>query len=352
MEEIFFKFRNTLIRIVYKRVLKPILFKIDPELVHDSFVWIGRMIGSNPITRGVARFFFDYSHPLLEREVLGIHFKNPIGLSAGFDKNAVLTKVIPCVGFGFMEVGSVTAEPCKGNPKPRLWRHPTLQSIRVYYGLMNEGCKAIAKRLNGEQFTIPVGVSVAKTNNKETCELEVGVEDYAKSFKTMRSTGDYLTINLSCPNTFGGQPFTDPMKLEKLLKKIDRISCKKPIFLKLSPDLSIEHLNKLIAIAKKHRVHGFVCTNLTKKHTLGEGGLSGKALADLSLEQIRHIHKKTKGSMVIIASGGIFNAEDAWERLEAGATLLQLITGMIYEGPQLVSEINLGLVKKIKESSH
>lgn len=349
MKEQIIKLRNGLIRIVYKRMVKPVLFKMDPEFVHDRFSLWGRIMGSNPLTRALTRLLFDYSHPLLERSVLGIHFKNPIGLSAGFDKNAKLTKIIPCVGFGFMEVGSITGEPCEGNPKPRLWRHPDLKSIRVYYGLLNDGCKAIAKRLAGKRFAIPVGISVAKTNNETTCDVDAGVLDYAKAFNVMKDTGAYVTVNLSCPNTFGGQPFTDPIKLKKLLQKLDRIPCKKPIFLKLSPDLSLPDLDRVLAVAEAHRVHGFICTNLTKKHSFGNGGLSGKAVADLALAQIKHVHKKTKGKKVIIASGGIFTAEDAWERLEAGASLLQLITGMIYEGPQVISEINQGLVKKMQE---
>jgi dihydroorotate dehydrogenase len=344
------KIRNRCIRTLYKGLIKPVLFKMDPEFVHDGFILAGRLLGSNPLTRALTRLLFDYSHPLLERTVAGIHFKNPIGLSAGFDKNAQLTKIIPCVGFGFMEVGSVTGEPCAGNPKPRLWRHPELQSIRVYYGLMNDGCRAIAKRLTGKHFAIPVGINVAKTNNEATCEVVTGVLDYAKAFKTMKDCGAYITVNLSCPNAFGGQPFTDPIKLEKLLQKLDSIPTKKPIFLKLSPDMPTSELDKLLAISQKHRVHGFVCTNLTKKHDFGNGGLSGKAVADLSLAQIRHIHQKTKDSMAIIACGGIFTAEDAWQRLEAGASLLELITGMIFEGPQLISTINQGLVERIEGS--
>lgn len=344
----FIKIRNQIIHWLYTKLVKPVLFKMDPEFVHDMFSFFGRILGSNPLTRGLTHLLFGYSHPLLERTVAGIHFKNPIGLSAGFDKNAQLTKLMSHVGFGFVEVGSITGEPCQGNPKPRLWRHPELKSIRVYYGLMNDGCKAIAKRLKGTQFTLPMGISVAKTNCPETCDTDAGIADYVKAFKTLKDIGAYTTVNLSCPNAFGGQPFTDPIKLEKLLHKLDRIPTKKPIFLKLSPDLSNAEVDRLIAVAQKHRVHGFVSTNLTKKHNFGPGGLSGKAVEELSLAQIRHIKAKTKGKMAIIACGGVFSAQDAWNRLEAGADLIQLITGMIYEGPQLISEINRGLVERMK----
>ena len=189
MKEPLIKFRNTILRVSYRQILKPILFKMDPERVHNTFSFFGILMGSNPFTRALTRLLFDYSRPLLESKILGIHFKNPIGLSAGFDKNARLTKIMPCVGFGFMEVGSITGEPCEGNPKPRLWRHPELKSIRVSYGLLNDGCKAIAKRLTGKQFSIPIGISVAKSNNLATCELEAGILDYAKAFKVMKDCG-------------------------------------------------------------------------------------------------------------------------------------------------------------------
>lgn len=309
----------------------------------------GRLLGSNPVTRGLNRLLFGYSHPMLEQKILGIHFKNPVGLSAGFDKNARLLNILPSVGFGFEEVGSITGEPCEGNPRPRLWRHPKEKSIRVYYGLLNDGAEAIAKRLRRKKFRFPVGISIAKTNCRETCETQAGIDDYAKAFNIFRSIGDYFTVNISCPNAFGGQPFTDPARLEALLSTLDKIPTKKPIFLKLSPDLSDDELDALIKVVNRHRVHGFVCTNLTKKHDYGVGGLSGKAVSKLSNHQIAYVYKKTKGRYVIIGCGGIFTAKDAYAKLKAGASLLQLITGMIYEGPQQISEINRGLVELMKK---
>lgn len=347
--EFIFKIRNKILAWGYRHFFKPVAFAIDPEKVHDWMTWGGRLLGSNPLTRGLNRIAFDYQHPALEQDVLGIHFKNPIGLSAGFDKNAQLTKIIPCVGFGFEEVGSVTGEACAGNPKPRLWRHPELKSIRVYYGLLNDGSEKIAARLKGKHFAIPVGISLAKTNSPETCETEAGIADYVKAFKAFADIGAYFTINVSCPNAYGGQPFTDPKKLEALLSALDQIPTKKPIFLKLSPDLSSKEIDEILQVTKRHRVHGFVCTNLTKKHKFGEGGLSGKAVEGFANAQIREIYKKTEGNMVIIGCGGVSSAQDAYEKLKAGATLLELITGMIYEGPQLISQINQGLVELMKK---
>jgi dihydroorotate dehydrogenase len=344
--------RNLFIAKLYKAILKPIFFACDPEKVHDFMSAMGRLLGSNPLTRSLSRLFFGYSHPALEQTLLGMHFKNPLGLSAGFDKNARLTKILPTVGFGFEEVGSITGEPCKGNPKPRLWRHPSEEAIRVHYGLLNDGAEAIAQRLKKMHFAFPIGTSIAKTNCAETCETEDGIADYVKAFKAFTSIGAYYTINISCPNAFGGQPFTDPTRLDALLSALDPIPTKKPIFLKLSPDLTHEQLDAILHIAKKHRIHGFVCTNLTKKHHHGVGGLSGGAVRQLSTDQIAYVYRKTKGEYVLIGSGGVFTAQDAYDKLKAGASLLQLITGMIYLGPQQISEINRGLVELLKKDGH
>lgn len=322
---------------------------MDPEFIHDAFTIIGRFLGSNFFTRAINHVMFDYSDKSLNQTILGIHFKNPIGLAAGFDKNGVMTKIMPCVGFGFEEIGSITGEPCEGNPKPRLWRHKELKSLRVYYGLKNDGAEKIANRLNHKKFKIPIGISVAKTNCELTVDTEKGIMDYAKAFKAFAKIGAYFTVNLSCPNAFGGQPFTDAVRLDSLLRKLDRITTRKPVFLKLSPDLSEQELNIIIGVAKKHKVNGFICTNLTKKHMYGNGGLSGKAVEDLSTKQIAYVYQKTKGKYIIIGCGGIFTAEDAYKKIRAGASLLQLITGMIYEGPQAISSINLGLATLLKK---
>ncbi len=352
MKDTLIKVRNTLFRWKYIHFLKPIFFKMDPEFVHDRFIFIGRLLGSNALTRTLTKFLFSYSHRMLAQKILGITFKNPIGLAAGFDKDALLTKIIPCTGFGYEEVGSITGEPCEGNPKPRLWRHPNKKALRVYYGLKNEGALAISKRLHGKHFAFPIGTSIAKTNSQETCEMEGGIADYVKAFKAFAHIGDYFTINISCPNAFGGQPFTDPKKLDALLSAIDPIPTTKPIFLKLSPDLTSHEVDSILELAKKHRVHGFICTNLTKKHSLGLGGLSGKAVEDLANTQLKYVYKKTEGKYILIGCGGIFAAQDAYKKIKAGASLLQLITGMIYEGPQTISELNRGLVQLLKKDGY
>src|SRR3989338_4482487 len=198
--------RNTVTGFLYRRVFKKFFFAIDPEKVHDGIIVLGRMLGGNSMTRMMTAMAFGYSNKSLEQNILGTHFKNPVGLSAGFDKDAELTDIIPSVGFGFEEIGSVTGEPCEGNPKPRLWRLPRSKALVVYYGLKSRGCEYIAQTLRNKKFYFPIGVNIAKTNSKDTIDCRRGVQDYCKAFCTCIDVGDYFTINISCPNTFGGEP--------------------------------------------------------------------------------------------------------------------------------------------------
>lgn len=359
MKEYIITIRNTIEGFVYRQLLKRVYFQIDPERVHDGMTAIGRVLGKYKLTRALTRVAFAYKNDRLEQTIKGITFKNPIGLAAGFDKDAVLTDIIGSIGFGFVEVGSITGESCEGNPKPRLWRMKQSKGLVVYYGLKNEGCERIAARLAKKRFTLPVGTSIAMTNDETTATREAGIADYAKAFKKFTEIGDYFTINVSCPNTCNGEPFTEPAAMDELLAVIDMIPTKKPIFLKLSADLSNERVDELIVIADKHRVDGFICTNLTKKRGTERvkdarvperGGMSGKVVQDLSDAMIAHIYERTQGRYVIIGCGGIFSATDAYKKIILGASLVQMITGMIFEGPQVISEINQGLVKLMEEN--
>lgn len=354
----FIKLKNIIIRWVYRKILKPQFFRIDPEEMHDSMTRNGKFLGNYGITRGLTGLMFDYKHPMLEQRVLGIKFKNPIGLAAGFDKDAQLTQILPSVGFGYEEIGSITGEPCEGNPKPRLWRAKKSQSIVVYYGLNNKGAEIIHDNLKDLDLKFPLGISIAKTNCKETVDTHRGVDDYFKAYKILQNLGDYFTINISCPNAFGGQPYTDRESLNILLEKLYSIDKKKPFFIKLSPDLTDNQLDDIISLADQYNIDGFICANLTKKRDLNTikdedisemGGLSGKVIQRLSDDLIKKVYNKTKGRFIIIGVGGIFSASDAYRKIKLGATLLQMITGMIYEGPQVIGEINRGLVKLLKK---
>lgn len=361
MKENIISVRNLICRFFYKAIFRRVFFRVDPEIIHDRFIKIGEFLGGNFLTRGLILLLFSYSNDKLLQTIAGIKFENPVGLAAGFDKDGKLTNILPSVGFGYAEIGSITGESCPGNSKPRLWRLPKSKSLIVNYGLKNEGCEKISKRLKNRDFTIPIGTSIAKTNNKKTAGMTKGVEDYVKAYKKFTDVGSYFAINISCPNTFGGQPFTDPERLDQLLGEIDKIQTKKPIFLKLSPDLTDQEIDKILKVASQRKVDGFICTNLSEKrdskkimddNVPSKGTLSGKLVEDLANQQISYVYQKTKGKYIIIGCGGIFSAEDAYKKIKLGASLTQLITGMIYEGPQLISEINQGLIKLLKKDGY
>lgn len=355
------RFRNKIIGAFYRGFLKKIFFQIDPEKVHDQAMRFGIFLGAHRITRALTRRVFFYAHPALEQTILGLRFANPVGLAAGFDKNGRLVQILPAVGFGFAEIGSVTGEPCAGNPKPRLWRLPSSQSLAVFYGLKNDGAEVVVAPLRGSQHPIPFGVNIAKTNSPTTVEIAAGIRDYAKALRAAQTVSDYITVNISCPNTFGGEPFTSPESLDQLLTELDRWPDGGPRFLKMPADISSAEIAALVAVANRHRVDGYICSNLTKDRTNPaitdsavpeQGGLSGKVVSERANNLIAEIYRLTAGQKVIIGVGGIFSAADAYEKIKLGASLVQLITGMIYQGPQLISEINVGLVRLLRADGY
>lgn len=340
--------------LLYRKCVKPLLFLIDPEKVHDQMLKFGSVLGKYGFTKNVTSRFFNYQSSHLRQEIAGITFENPIGLAAGFDKNAQLMDILPRVGFGFEEIGSVTALPCKGNARPRLWRLKKSHGLVVNYGLMNDGAEIIAERLAHRKFQFPLGISIAKTNCAATADTEEGIQDYLAAFRLLKNFGDYTTINISCPNAYGGQPFTDAPRFELLMSALHSEGIVKPLFIKLSPDLNKSHLSSLLAVADKFPVTGFICTNLTKdrslfKHKISDknfpeiGGISGKPVQELSDQMIKDLYQISRGKYVIIGCGGVFTAKDAYRKIRLGASLIQLITGMIFQGPQLIGEINQGL---------
>ena len=243
--------KTYLLRIFYKGLLKPIFFRIDPELVHDNITKLGYFFGKHGFTRFITRAFFSFQDPTLEQQILGIDFINPVGLSAGFDKDANLARIVQDVGFGFTQIGSITHKPYEGNPKPRLYRLPHSKGLVVYYGLKNLGANKIIKKIqtiNPSKFV--KSISIAKTNSSQTSTTEAGIEDYYNCFKkvTEAGVGDFYTINISCPNTFGGEPFTSPDKLDKLLKRIHTLEIQKPIFLKMPVDLNWDEFKNYLML--------------------------------------------------------------------------------------------------------
>lgn len=353
--------KQAIIHFLYARLFKPVVFQIDPEKIHDSMIAFGELLGKYAVARWVTAVLFDYQHPMLAQRIRGIDFRNPVGLSGGFDKNGRLTEILPEVGFGFMEIGSITGEKCEGNPKPRMWRLKKSRSLLVHYGLNNMGARAIARRLKGKTFRIPVGINIAKTNNRETITKEAGAADYLRAYREMRHVGDYVTINISCPNAYGGCPFTDKDYLEYLLTRLATVPKTKPIFIKLSPDLTHREIDDIIVLARRFNLDGFVCSNLTKPRENPRildtdfpdyGGMSGKIVDDLSDRLIEYVFRQTGKEFVIIGVGGIFSAEDAYRKIRKGASLVQLITGMVFEGPQLIGAINQGLADSLERDGY
>jgi dihydroorotate dehydrogenase len=351
---------------MYESFLKPLLFLFNPEFMHDSFVAIGQVLGAVPGGKQIVRAFCGYEHPSLKTNVLGIDFKNPIGLAAGFDKDVRLTKIMPSVGFGFMEVGAVTQFPYAGNPGRRLVRLPEDNSIIVYYGLKNIGATAVEKKTSRLlPFGIPVGLNIAKTNNADI-KGEKSVEDYVMTYRVLAEHFAYVTLNISCPNAGDGRLFQDPQMLDSLLAAFAKEKKHGPILLKISNDLTTQEVDTVLDVVLKYSfVDGFVVGNLAKRrdavqlrspasrlNLLPQGGISGAPVKELSTNLIRHIYRRTNGKYVLIGLGGVFTAEDAYEKIKAGASLVQIITGLIYGGPMVVKRINKGLVELLARDGY
>lgn len=360
--------RNFVLAVLY-RVLRPFIFLMEPESAHYSLKRIGVFLGSNLITRFITGVFFNYSHKSLNTTVDGIEYRNPIGLSAGFDKDGELTNIYPSLGFGLAELGSFTGEVCPGNPGRRLFRMVKSRAIVVWYGLNNQGAEVIAKRLKDVNFgKLRVGINAAKSNVTPEFELQESIRDYLKTMTAFKDIGDYFTVNISCPNTQDGEPFVDEGNLDALLTAINehiRPTCDKPIYVKLAADLSLDEINIIVDGCVKHGMEGVVLTNLAKpacntEHIpeeyptakgllpAGKGAMSGQPLQRISTNVIRHVYRRTRGQITIIGVGGIFSAKDAYEKITSGANLCHMITTMIFDGPQNISEINRGLVKLLK----
>lgn len=352
---------NTPLNFGYKKIAKPYLFSKDPEWAHDKTLASAKTFGNILPARWLIKHTMSYSSNLLNQAVDSLNFQNPLGLAAGWDKDGQAIKLMSSLGFGFTEVGSITKHAYQGNDYPRLTRLPKSKSILVNYGLKNQGVDIIYNRLRKAKINIPLGTNVARTNSKDCADDRKSIEDYCYSIEKLKTTGDYFTINISCPNTFGGQPFHQPDRLNLLLTEIETIKTNKPKYLKISPDISNRNIEEIVNLAYKHNIAGFVCGNLTKKRNLNtiyetnlpqEGGLSGAVVSELSNNLIKTIYKMTGNEKTIIGLGGIFTAEDAWQKIGLGANLLQLVTGLIYEGPGLVGLINKQLRNKLSENNY
>ena len=343
---------------MYKSIVRPLFFRVDPEKIHHFTFSSLKNVFKIPGMSFLAGKSFQINDPGLERKVFGLTFKNPVGLGAGLDKNALVIDELSELGFGFIEIGTVTPKPQPGNDKPRLFRLKPDQALINRMGFNNSGALAIAERLKKRKSKIIVGGNIGK--NKLTPN-ENALDDYLESFEILFDHVDYFVVNVSSPNTPGLRALQEKEPLKNLLVTLYKRNLSKqkpkPILLKIAPDLTNEQLDDIIDIVIEAKIDGVIATNttisrenlITSKEALesiGAGGLSGKPLAKRSTEVIRYLHDKSKGAFPIIGVGGIHTAEDALEKLDAGATLIQLYTGFIYEGPALIKRINKAILKK------
>ncbi|MCL6257801.1 quinone-dependent dihydroorotate dehydrogenase [Aquiflexum sp. TKW24L] len=348
---------------MYKSILKPILFVKNPESAHHfTFSWIKRTFNL-PIVKNIIEALYDYQNPILEREVFGLHFKNPVGLAAGFDKDAKLIDEMAMLGFGFIEIGTLTPKPQEGNPQPRLFRLPEDESLINRMGFNNGGVEEAIKRLQDVKTDVLIGGNIGK--NKLTPN-EKAVDDYLYCLHALHPYVDYFVVNVSSPNTPNLRELQEKEPLKNLLlavKQANSFKTKpKPILLKIAPDLTVGQLDDIIEIVIETKIDGVIATNTTidrsglktdssKIESIGAGGVSGKVLAKRSTEVIRYLSSQSNNAFPIIGVGGIFSAQDAIDKLEAGASLVQVYTGMIYEGPGLIKGINKGLVKYLRSKT-
>ncbi len=352
------------------QTIRPLIFLMEPEQAHYSLKRVGVFLGKFWLTRKLTSLLMNYKHDSLNITVDGVDYKNPVGLSAGFDKDGELTKIYPHMGFGLAELGSFTGEICPGNPGKRLFRMIKSKAIVVWYGLNNEGSEKISARLKDEDFgDLRVGINAANSNLTPEFVLKDSIADYLKTMKLFKDVGDYYDVNISCPNTQEGEPFVDKKNLDKLLTAINkeiRPITDKPIYVKLAADMTLDEINIIVDACVEHGMDGVVCTNLAKPQyntehrpeeyptvdgrlPEGKGAMSGLPLQRISTNVIRHVYRRTKGKLTIIGVGGIFSAKDAYEKICSGASLLHMITTMIFDGPQNINEINRGLVKLLKK---
>lgn len=339
-------------------LLKSILFRWQPERAHHLTMRLFKTALSLPGGKTLIRKMYRVEDPALKRKVFGLEFENPVGLAAGFDKDGAYYDMMPHLGFGFVEVGTVTPRPQDGNPQPRLFRLPQDKALINRMGFNNGGVDALVKNLENRDPNIIVGGNIGK--NKDTPNEEAK-SDYIKCFQALYPHVDYFVVNVSSPNTPGLRDLQEKEPLKDLLATLQILNVHtlnpKPILLKIAPDLNNNQLDDIVDIVKETNIAGLIATNTTIDRTnlhtdkavveaIGAGGLSGKPLTQRSTEVIRYLSQRVEAP--IIAVGGIHSAEDAIEKLEAGASLIQIYTGMIYEGPALIKRINKALRTKQK----
>jgi len=344
---------------IYSKLARPVLFRLDPESAHHFAFSVGKVIQS---ARASSLLSAKKPGPELKQEFFGHSFHSPVGLAAGFDKSAEILPLISKLGFGFAEAGSVTNLPSEGNPRPRLFRLPEDRALINRLGLNNPGAEAFLENL--ERFNdnscelFPVGINVAKTHSPDIIGQR-GIEDVVSCFEKVQPKADFIVLNISCPNTAEGKTFEDRDTLSQLFNTLSKIRDSTPLLIKFSPDTKLSELEKLVEICETHNTSGYVLSNTSQTREglqtsssqlekIGKGGLSGEPLFNLSIQRVRQVYKQVNGRKPVIGLGGIDSSSKAWSYLEAGASLLELYSGLVYEGPWLVDRINRELAERLK----
>ena len=350
---------------IYKSILRPILFQLSPETAHElALGCLSISLKAKPLRNVIASS--QKTSPFGKLNRFGLEFDNAVGLAAGFDKNGRAADALAALGFGFVEVGTVTGEPQPGNAKPRVFRLPRDRALINRLGFNNEGAKQVAENLRGQLPNCLLGVNIGKSRS---VAIEAAIPDYLSSLEAVFDVADYIAVNVSSPNTPNLRDLQTPALLEQLLVALQKrnaelaeralLDAPKPLLLKIAPDLTEGDIESIVDIAMSNRIAGLIATNTTIRRdgletpreeieSIGEGGLSGAPLGPRANQVIALIYKLSEGKLPIIGVGGVFNAHDAWEKICAGASLIQLYTGFIYEGPGVARRINEGLAQILK----
>jgi dihydroorotate dehydrogenase len=356
----------------YRNFLRPALFTLDSEEIHNRTLRLLGRVGRQPVLCDALASFF--GAPQLPMQLFGLRFPNPLGLAAGMDKSAQATPVWEALGFGFAELGGVTCHAQTGNPPPRMFRAVADQALINRMGFNNPGAQALAAtladwRAAGRWPNHPIGINLGKS---QATPLETAAEDYAKSFRVLWTHADFFVINVSSPNTPNLRQLQNKAALDEVLAAVQEVNLQsaignrqspKPVLVKVAPDLALEALDEILQLSGPRQIAGIVAANTTlgrpdtadpelKRVYSEAGGLSGRPLRRRSTEIVRHLFRLTRGSLPIVGVGGIFNADDAWEKITAGASLLQLYTGLVYEGPALAKAIVSGLRERLNEQGY
>ncbi|HWG90272.1 MAG TPA: quinone-dependent dihydroorotate dehydrogenase [Candidatus Thermoplasmatota archaeon] len=347
------------------RIARPLFFKMDPEHVHETVTKNLLRASKVPGMRAAMRASYHHEDPILRTKVWDLEFQNPVGIAAGFDKNAVLAPLLPDLGFGFVEIGTVTSAAQPGNPKPRMFRFPDDKALINRLGFNNEGAPAVAARLQKQgKPGVPLGVNIGKL---KVVPNEEAVDDFLKTFTLLYPYGDYFVVNVSSPNTPGLRALQDRDHLTALIGALQKRRGEmaeaakappRPLLVKVAPDLTDEQIDDVVAVATQFKLDGLIATNTTLSRqglsveTKEAGGMSGAPLRDRAEEVLARIHRGTEGRIPLIGVGGILTAEDAFRRIRAGASLLQLYTGFIYGGPETAKTINKGLAERLRRMGY